>query len=305
MRCADGSKVNMNEKPMHIVIASGKGGTGKTTVATNLAVVLNEEGHRVTYADCDVEEPNGHLFLSSENESRTQVSVMVPVVSESGCSLCGTCSEVCQFNALAVLGPKVMLFPSLCHSCAACVILCPEQALDEGMREIGFIRSGECRGLSVLGGSINVGEAQAPPMIRALRRRFPDDQIVILDAPPGTSCPVVETVREADYVVLVTEPTPFGLNDLRLAVEMLCELNCPFGVVINRCDVGDSLVWDYCRQENIRILLELPFDRKIAEAYAIGQLGVDESPRFREQIYSLYRSIQQEIADVRACRGQR
>ena len=295
----------MKEPAIHIVVASGKGGTGKTTVATNLAVVLSEAGRRVTYADCDVEEPNGHLFLTPDKERLTDVSVMVPVISESGCSLCGTCSEVCQFNALAVLGQKVMVFPSLCHSCAACVILCPEQALDEGERSIGFIRSGKCRGLSVLGGSLNVGEAQAPPVIRALRRRLPDDQIVVLDSPPGTSCPVVETVRDADYVVLVTEPTPFGLNDLRLAVGMLRELNRPFGVIINRCDVGDSLVWDYCRHENIRILLELPFQRRVAEAYATGKLGVDESPELREQMLSLYRAIQQEIADVRACRSQR
>jgi len=290
---------------MHIAVASGKGGTGKTTVATNLAVVLSETGHRVTYADCDVEEPNGHLFLTLEPESRTEVSVMVPVVSAAGCSLCGICAEVCEFNALAVLGTKVLPFPSLCHSCGACITLCPEGALDEGTRPIGFIRTGESRGLSFVGGSLSVGEAQAPPMIRAIKRRLPGDRIVVIDAPPGTSCPVVEAVRDTDYVILVTEPTPFGLNDLRLAVGMLRELERPFGVVINRSDIGDSLVWEYCERENIRILLELPFERRIAEAYAAGRLGVDENQEFREKIQRLYHSIDQEMTHVRACRSQR
>jgi MinD superfamily P-loop ATPase len=305
MRRADDTEVNRRQLAMRIAIASGKGGTGKTTVATNLAVVLNDMGYNVTYADCDVEEPNGHLFLTPDPENRTEVSVMVPVVSDAGCSLCGICAEVCEFNALAVLGTKVLPFPSLCHSCGACITLCPEGALDEGTRLVGFIRTGESRGLSFVGGCLSVGEAQAPPMIRAIKRRLPDDRIVVLDAPPGTSCPVVEAVRDSDYVILVTEPTPFGLNDLRLAVGMLRELECAFGVVINRCDIGDSLVREYCERENVRILLELPFERRIAEAYAAGRLGVDESAEYREKIERLYQSIEQELTDVRACRSQR
>jgi MinD superfamily P-loop ATPase len=295
----------MGTLAMRVAVASGKGGTGKTTIATNMAVVVGRPGQRVTYADCDVEEPNGHLFLRPDPERRTEVSVMVPVLSEAGCSLCGICADNCEFNALAVLGTKVLTFPSLCHSCGACITLCPERALHEGTRTIGFIRSGESRGVSFVGGSLRVGEAQAPPMIRAIKRRLPRDGTVIVDAPPGTSCPVVESVRDADYVILVTEPTPFGLNDLRLAVEMLRQIGRPFGVVINRSDIGNSLVRWYCSRENIRILLELPFDRRIAEAYAAGRLAVDESPAFRESMQSLYRTVQQEMTDVRACGSQR
>lgn len=296
----------MKNSNLRIAVASGKGGTGKTTIATNLAVVLSEMGHRVNYTDCDVEEPNGHLFLKLDAEERTDVRVMVPRVPVNGCSLCGICAEVCEFNALAVLGSGVIRFPSLCHSCGACVVLCPERVLTEGTRPIGFIRSGKTRGLSFTGGNLRVGEAQAPPLIKAIKKGFLNNsEIVIVDAPPGTSCPVVEAVRETDYVLLVTEPTPFGLNDLRLAVDMLRELELPFGVVINRSDTGDSLVWDYCAGEGIPILLELPFNRKIAEAYAGGRLAADEIPDFRELMRGLYESILQESAYVRACDSQR
>lgn len=288
---------------MRVAIASGKGGTGKTTIATNLAMVVNRDGNRVTYADCDVEEPNGHLFLPPEVERHEDVSVIVPVVEKRRCTLCGTCSEVCEFNAIAVLGEQVLLFPSMCHSCGACVTLCPEQALRDGRRSIGFIRSGAYRGLGFVGGSLGVGEAQAPPLTKAVKRRLPREGIVIIDAPPGTSCPTVEAVRDADYVVLVTEPTPFGLNDLRLAVGMLRELQLPFGVVINRSDIGDSLVPDYCRNEGIRVLLELPFDRQIAGAYAVGRLVVEDDGEFATHMRTLYQAVLQEVTHVRArCR---
>ncbi|MCB2229789.1 ATP-binding protein [bacterium] len=295
----------MSDEAIRIAIASGKGGTGKTTLATNLAVVCAQEGHRVTYADCDVEEPNGHLFLTPEPETRDDVSVLVPQLSPQGCSLCGICGTVCEFNAIAVLKSTVLVYPSLCHSCGACVTLCPEHAFHEQPRPIGFIRSGPVRGLSFLGGSLTIGEAQAPPVIRAIKRRLPENEIVIVDAPPGTSCPVVESVRGADYVVLMTEPTPFGLNDLRLAVGMLRELALPFGVVINRSDIGDSLVWDYCRQECVRILLEVPFSREIAQAYACGRLIVDESASYRAHMQIIYHQIRQEVTGVRTGSGQR
>ena len=288
-----------------IAVASGKGGTGKTTVATNVAAVLAQTGKDVVYADCDVEEPNGHLFLPPSPEKRTDVKVGVPIVDKNACTLCGVCAEVCEFNALAVLGGKFIPFPSLCHSCRACIVLCPERALREGMRSIGFIRSGPSRGLYSLGGSLTVGEAQAPPLARAVKKQFPKGKMIIIDAPPGTSCPAVEAVRDAHYVVLVTEPTPFGFNDLRLAMAMLRKLGRPFGVVINRSDIGDSLVEDFCRREAIEILLKLPFDRHIAQSYAAGRLAVDENLEFRENMMKLYRALTQEVSHVRARRSQR
>jgi MinD superfamily P-loop ATPase len=288
----------------NISVASGKGGTGKTTIATNLAAVLAEQGERVVYADCDVEEPNGHLFLRPEPEMDIDISVMTPVVTDSSCNRCGICAEVCQFNALAVLGDKFLLFPSLCHSCGACVTLCPEQAMHEEGRKIGHIRTGPVRGLNLVGGVLSIGEAQAPPMIKAVKGRLPDDALVIIDSPPGTSCPVVETVRESDYVILVTEPTPFGLNDLRLAVGMLRQLALPFGVVINRSDIGDSLVRNYCSHENIPILIELPFDRDVAETSASGKLPIDEHEAFRERIRELCELVKREVTHVRASVSQ-
>jgi len=263
------------------------------------------DGLRVTYADCDVEEPNGHLFLPPEPESHTDVSVMIPAVDENLCTFCGVCAEVCEFNALAVMGGKFLTFPSLCHGCGACVVLCPEKALREGSRPIGFIRSGPSYGISFIGGSLNVGEAQAPPMIKAVKARLPHDEVTIIDAPPGTSCPVVEAVRDADYVLLVTEPTPFGLNDLRLAVGMLRELQRPFGVVLNRSDIGDSLVREYCNVESIPILLEVPFDRQIAEAYSIGQLAIDASRKMNTQMRELYQLVLQNVKHVRTRSSQR
>ncbi len=288
----------MNSRGVHIAVASGKGGTGKTTIATNLAAVMSREGLGVIYADCDVEEPNGHLFLPPESERKDEVSVMIPHVLEEKCDFCGICAEVCQFNALAVLGSKVMLFPSLCHGCGACVVLCPKHAIHEAARPIGFIRSGRFKGLSVMGGSLNVGEAQAPPMTKALKKRLPGELTVIIDSPPGTSCPVVEAVRDADYVVLVTEPTPFGLNDLELAVNMLRSLRRSFGVIINRSDIGDARVSEYCRNEGLHVLMELPFDRKIAEAYSEGKLIIDADVSYREKLRSLMQAIYTEIGHV-------
>ena len=290
---------------IRIAVASGKGGTGKTTVATNLAAAIARTGSGVVYADLDVEEPNGHLFLPPSPEKRTDVKVAVPVVDENTCNLCGVCADVCEFNALAVMGGKFLPFPSLCHGCGACIVLCPERALREGTRSIGFIRSGPVRGLLSLGGSLNVGEAQAPPLARAVKKQMPKDKTVIIDAPPGTSCPAVEAVRDADYVILVTEPTPFGFNDLRLAVAMIRKLGRPCGVVINRSDIGESLVAEYCRREAIEILLEIPFNRRIARSYASGKLAADEDPAFRDSMIALFRAVTQEVGRVRARCSQR
>ncbi len=300
----------MNDMPMkspgiRIAVASGKGGTGKTTIATNLAHILARDSCAVTYADADVEEPNGHLFFPLDEKARTEVSVMNPVVDYKRCDLCGVCADVCEFNALAVVGNKVLVFPALCHSCGACAILCPQEAILETPRSIGLIRSGVSHQVSFLGGELGVSESQAPPVIRALKRRLPQEGTVVIDAPPGTSCPVVEAVTGADYVVLVTEPTPFGLNDLRLAVGMLRELHLPFGVVINRSDIGGSMVRDYCRTERIRILLEVPFDRRTARAYAVGRLASETDRAFAGRMRKLYESVLQEVMHVRVRRRQR
>ncbi|HOP06567.1 MAG TPA: ATP-binding protein [candidate division Zixibacteria bacterium] len=295
----------MEDHRIHIAIASGKGGTGKTTLATNLSVALARKGMTVTYADCDVEEPNGHLFLPPDPEKQDEISVMIPVVDETACNSCGICAAICEFNALAVMAGKFLVFPSLCHGCGACVALCPERALSDGLRPIGLIHSGPVRGLSFIGGNLNVGEAQAPPLIKAIKKRIADTKLAILDAPPGTSCPVIEAVRGADYVVLVTEPTPFGLNDLRLAVSMLREIQIPFGVVINRCDIGNSLVKDYCETEALTILAELPFSRDVARAYASGHLAIDLDKDFENLLLNLFEKIHRETANVRTGSSER
>jgi MinD superfamily P-loop ATPase len=277
-----------------IAIASGKGGTGKTTVATNLVVTATQSGHRAVYGDCDVEEPNGHLFLRPEIETSDPLALEIPSVVEERCTGCGRCGEVCVYSAIVVINKKVLTFPELCHSCGGCWLACPEDAIEQGAREIGVVETG--RALDTVGfvqGRLRIGEAMAPPLIRAVKQRAPEDILQVFDAPPGTSCPVIQTVRDADYVVLVTEPTPFGLNDLRLAVEMLRELGKPFGVVINRSDVGDEGVRRYCAEEEIEILVEIPDDRKVAEAYARGEIAVRALPKYGE----LFKDLLEKVVD--------
>lgn len=278
---------------MRIAMASGKGGTGKTTIATNLAYALASGTNSVVYVDADVEEPNGHLFLPVQNESRTDVTVMVPAVDESRCTGCGVCADLCQFNAIVLLGPAPTVFPSLCHSCAACVDLCPERALFETRRSIGFVRAGKSGKVTFLGGSLAIGESQAPPVTRQLRRALTCNTVAIIDAPPGSSCPVIEAVRGADFVIVVTEPTPFGLHDLRLACDMLRTLGLPFGVVINRSDTGDSQVKEYCRAQRILILLEIPFDRELARTYASGGLAAASDPTMTHNMRRLYAVVRE------------
>ncbi len=264
---------------LKISIASGKGGTGKTTVAVNLASVLATSGQRVQYLDCDVEEPNGHLFLKPALETSEPVGIPVPVVDEKLCTGCRKCSEVCRYHAIAML-KKPLVFPELCHGCGGCALVCPVHALREQNRPIGVVETGRSAGVLFVQGRLNVGEPMAPPLIRSVKKKAITDGIAILDAPPGTSCPVVTSVRDADYVLLVTEPTPFGLNDLRLAVEMVRQLGIPHGVVINRADSGDGRVRDYCGETQIPLLLELPDDRRVAEAYSRGRMAVHVLPEW-------------------------
>lgn len=276
---------------MNIAVASGKGGTGKTTVATSLALALQSSG-TVEFLDCDVEEPNSHLFLKPVIDVREAVTIAVPVVDDDACTACGTCVEACEFNAIGGLKDGVLVFPELCHGCTACWVLCPESAITPGAREVGVAESGRSGAMGFHHGWLRIGEAMSPPLIRAVKQRARPADFTVLDAPPGTSCPVVETVRGADAVVLVTEPTPFGLNDLELAVDMAAALGRPAGLVINRAGIGDDQVHTFAQAHGIPILLEIPFDRRIAEAYSRGEPLVTAFPEFRSPFEALGQAVQ-------------
>lgn len=279
------------DRGMRVAIASGKGGTGKTTLAVNLACVLADGGMPVQYLDCDVEEPNGHLFLRPCIDSVQSVGILVPIVDEEKCTGCRLCAETCRYRAIAVL-EKPLLFPELCHGCGGCMLACPQGAIREEDRPIGVVETGFAGGIAFVQGRLNVGEPMAPPLIRAVKRAIDPGDVAILDAPPGTSCPVVATVRDADYAVLVTEPTPFGLNDLRLAVDMIRQLGVRHGVVVNRSDSGDKRVGEYCAAEGIAILLEIPDDRRVAEAYSRGEVAARVFPRWSAMMKTLWERIE-------------
>lgn len=266
---------------MRIAVASGKGGTGKTTVAVNLAWVASQSGRTVGYIDCDVEEPNGALFLKPRITKTTPVKVSVPCVNSQLCKGCGRCSQLCQYSAIVLIGGNVLVFPELCHSCGGCWLVCPTAAITESFRETGQVEVGEAGGICFVGGLLNIGETISPPVIRATKGAAPGVDLLVVDSPPGTSCPVIEAVRGVDYVLLVTEPTPFGLHDLKLTVEMLRAIKIPFGAVINRADVGDQETEDYCAQEGIELLASIPDDRHIAETYSRGEMICDVLPEYR------------------------
>ncbi len=272
---------------MRIAIASGKGGTGKTTVAVSLALTIAGRGEPVTYVDCDVEEPNGHIFLKPRIDRVQSVGVPVPIVSNELCTYCGECANVCQYGAIASLPQTTITFPELCHGCGGCRLICPTEAITEGQREIGTVEYGTAGAVSFIGGRLRVGEAQSPPLIRAVLDGLPTNGTAIIDAPPGTSCPVVAAVKGADYVLLVTEPTPFGLHDLKLAVDMLREVGRPCGVVVNRAGIGDHEVERFCALENIEILLNIPDRRQIAEAYSRGVPAIEGMPDLRHSFAEL------------------
>jgi MinD superfamily P-loop ATPase len=278
---------------MIISIASGKGGTGKTTIATNLAAVL---GPRAQILDCDVEQPNAHLFLQPSFYRSEPVFTPVPDVNPDRCTLCGECESICQFKAIVVVGDQVMTFPELCHSCGGCFAVCPEDAITETGRELGTIEAGLCEGLLFIHGQSRVGEAMSPPLIRRVRAEGEPDRITIIDAPPGTSCPVIAAMKGADFVLLVTEPTPFGLNDLKLAAGAVDVLGIPAGLVINRADIGDDRVKDYAASVGLPILLELPFDRRVAEAYSRGELLITAIDGMKSRFEGLYADIEAIVA---------
>ncbi len=264
---------------MIITVASGKGGTGKTTVAVNMALSLEN----VQLLDCDVEEPNSHILLHPQINEIEPVYTKVPVVSEELCNYCGKCSKFCAYNALFVAPKTVMVFPELCHSCGGCTLVCPKKAITEKDRQIGVLKKGEAEGVEIVYGELNVGEAMAVPLIRAVKNKIKNNKNVIIDAPPGTACSLVASVHKTDYCILVTEPTPFGLHDLKITVQVLKELGVPMGIVINRAGLGDRKVYEYCKKENIPLLMEIPFSKKIAELYSRGVPFVAEMPEWKEK----------------------
>lgn len=274
---------------MVVSVASGKGGTGKTTVAVSLA--LSAESSQ--YLDCDVEEPDGQIFLKPKIAERFPVGVPVPRIDESKCTFCGKCAESCVFNAIVVAKParKTLVFPELCHGCGVCSYVCPVDCIEEVPREIGVVEKGWAGDLAFVQGILNVGEPMPTPLVREVKGQVDPERLAVVDASPGTSCPVVEAVRGTDFCVLVTEPTPFGLNDLKLAVEMAEELGVPVGVVINRADLGDGRVEEFCEAKGIPVLMRIPFRREIAEAYSEGLPLVEAFPEYRERFAELIEKI--------------
>lgn len=272
---------------MRIAVASGKGGTGKTTVATNLAWVSFHNQRSVAYVDCDVEEPNGHLFLKPHIVSSNPFGRLHPLVDQSKCTHCGLCGEICQYSAIVCVGEKVLVHPELCHACGGCIRVCSPGAITEVPRESGKIEAGQAGPILFTRGILNIGEAMSTPLIRQVKAEAPGADLVIIDCPPGTSCPVIESVRGSDFVLLVTEPTPFGLNDLKLAVEMVRAMRLPLGVVINRAGPRDERIREYCRVHKVDVLAEIPDDRRVAEAYSRGILACDAVPEFRARMEGL------------------
>jgi MinD superfamily P-loop ATPase len=235
----------------------------------------------VTYVDCDVEEPNGHLFLHPSIEHIKTVGIPTPIVDIRLCDGCGKCSEICRFSAIIVISGKVLIFPELCKGCGGCSLVCPQKAIQESPRQVGIVESGHANGVGYIAGKLHIGQPSAVPIIRNIVRTLPNDRYVILDAPPGTSCPVIEAVKEADMVVLVTEPTPFGLNDLKLASAMVRQIGIPQGVVLNRAGWNNELIYTFCRSEHIDLIAEIPDDRRIAETYSRGGILIDTLPEYK------------------------
>ncbi|WP_352404710.1 ATP-binding protein [Sporanaerobacter acetigenes] len=266
---------------MNIAVLSGKGGTGKTTVSTNLALASKSN-----YIDCDVEEPNGFLFLKPEIDKIQKVMIEYPIMDDDKCTACGACVEVCQFNALAKVRKNIVLFEKLCHSCGACQIACKYDAINYEKREIGKIESGEFRDIKCSRGILNIGEPMAVPVIKELLKDLSEENNII-DCPPGTSCNVVNTLKYADSAILVTEPTKFGLHDLKIAVGVVRMFHIPFGIIINKDDEKENIIRKYSREENIDIIGSIPYRRDIARAYSKGEILYDNTnfkPIFEELV---------------------
>jgi len=270
-----------------ISVASGKGGTGKTTVAVALAL----SAENVQLIDCDVEEPNAHILLKPRIYEEKPVDSLIPSVQEEKCTHCGKCGEYCQYNALFVAPEMVLVFHELCHSCGLCSNVCPEEAIAEEKRRIGVVKKGSAQGVDLVYGELNVGEPMAGPVIREAKKEISREKTVVIDVPPGASCPVVQSVYGSDFTILVTEPTPFGLHDLKIAVEVLRTLQIPLGVVVNRAGIGDMKVYEYCKEEGIPVMLEIPFSKEIAELYSRGVSFVTEMEEWKGKFRHILKRI--------------
>ncbi len=287
---------------MIIAIASGKGGTGKTTIATALAQTLSEREKNISFLDCDVEAPNAHIFLKPDFTEKKDVEMLIPEVDDDLCTGCGRCAEVCQFHAIVVLGGKTLVFPEMCHGCGSCTLVCPEDAITEVPQVLGALKGGLTpEGINFAHGLLNVGEPMAVPVITKLKNwdERISAEIVIIDSPPGASCPVVESLRGADFIILVTEPTPFGLHDLRQAYQLTKEINIPAGVIINRDGVGDKKVGAYCEENDIPVLMRIPLEREIGQGIAQGKSLLEIRPKYKKEFMNLYTKIQKLAGETR------
>ncbi len=274
---------------MIVSIASGKGGTGKTSVAVNMALSIGN----VQILDCDVEEPNAHLLLHPEIERKEPVYTSIPKVDRLLCSACGECTKFCQFNAIFVASEKILVFPELCHSCGGCAMVCPKKAITWENHKIGTLNFGANDGVTIVYGELDVSKPLAIPVIKAVKKQIKEAGNVLLDSPPGTSCAFVETVSGSDFCILVTEPTPFGLHDLKIAVEVLRRVGVPLGVIVNRAGIGDKKVYEYCAKENIPLLLEIPYERRISELYSKGIPFCSEIPEWVDKFQQIYSKIEE------------
>jgi len=274
---------------MIVSVASGKGGTGKTSVAVNMALSVGN----IQLLDCDVEEPNAYLLVHPEIHKKEPVYSLIPKVDRTLCNACGECTKFCQFNAIFVAQEKILVFPELCHSCGGCALVCPKKAITWEKQKIGTLNFGAIDELSIVYGELEVSKPLAVPVIKAVKEQIKEGANIILDCPPGTSCPFVETVSGSDFCVLVTEPTPFGLHDLTIAVEVLRKVGVPLGVIVNRAGIGDKKVYEYCANEKIRILLEIPYERRIAELYSKGVPFSLEMPEWAKKFQILYSEIKE------------
>jgi MinD superfamily P-loop ATPase len=282
---------------MIVSVASGKGGTGKTTVAVNLALFLSQEKSKdIQFLDCDVEEPNAAIFLKPKIEQRRPVSLLIPEIDLKKCTFCGECAKVCAYNAIVVLKKEVLTFPELCHGCGGCSLLCPEKAISERGRDIGVLEQGKAGSMKFVQGRLNIGESMATPLIRAVKKAIVPDGLTIIDVPPGTSCPVIESINGSDFCLLVTESTPFGLHDLKLAVELLRKLNIKHGVLINRAGVGDEKVNEYCKKKRVPIMAQIPFDREIAVLYSRGIPLWTKGDHYGELFRKLWELIENQVS---------